>query len=47
MVLQAALRGPERRRRWSEAEQREILTAAFVPGVSVMEVTSEARLAMI
>ena len=30
--------GPERRRRWSTAEQREIMAAAFVPGAIVADV---------
>jgi transposase len=30
--------GPERRRRWSAVEQREILSAAFMPGAVVTEV---------
>ena len=30
--------GPERRRRWSDEEQREILTAAFAPAANVREV---------
>ncbi|MFA6117415.1 MAG: transposase [Sphingomonas sp.] len=30
--------GPERRRRWSDQEQREILAAAFSPGAVVSDV---------
>jgi transposase len=38
-MTQITLRtGPERRRRWSAAEQREIMAAAFVPGAVVAEV---------
>ena len=33
------LTGPERRRRWSAEDQRQILAAAFAPGASVTEVS--------
>ena len=33
------LTGPERRRRWSEDERRQILTAAFAPGAIVADIS--------
>ena len=35
------LTGPERRRRWSEADRRRILTAVFAPGASVTDVSRQ------
>ncbi|RWK95194.1 transposase [Mesorhizobium sp. M8A.F.Ca.ET.208.01.1.1] len=35
------LTGPERRRRWSEADQRRILAAAFAPGATVVAVARQ------
>jgi transposase len=35
------LTGPERRRRWSEDEQRRILAAAFAPGAIVADVARQ------
>ena len=37
--------GPERRRRWSAAEQREILMAAFSPGAVVADVARQYEVA--
>ena len=39
MAQMTVLTGPERRRRWSEDEQRQILAAAFAPGAIVREVS--------
>jgi transposase len=33
------LTGPERRRRWSEDERRQVLTAAFAPGAIVADIS--------
>ncbi|WP_352740400.1 transposase [Mesorhizobium sp. M0213] len=35
------LTGPERRRRWSEEDQRRILAAAFAPGATVTAVARQ------
>jgi len=35
------LTGPERRRHWSDDEQRRILTAAFAPGAIVTDVSRQ------
>ena len=35
------LTGPERRRRWSEEDQRRILAAAFAPGTTVAAVARQ------
>jgi transposase len=35
------LTGPERRRRWSEEDQRRILAAAFAPGATVAAVSRQ------
>jgi transposase len=39
MDLMSLLTGPERRRRWSEDERRQILTAAFAPGAIVADIS--------
>ena len=38
MSQMTVMTGPERRRRWSDEEQREILTAAFAPKAVVRDV---------
>ena len=35
------LTGPERRRRWSEEDQRRILAVAFAPGTTVAAVARQ------
>jgi transposase len=39
------LTGPERRRRWSEEDQRRILAAAFAPGATVAAVARQYEVA--
>ena len=39
------LTGPERHRRWSNEERREIVSAAFAPGASVAEVARRFEIA--
>jgi transposase len=39
MSQMTLLTGPERRRRWSEDERRQILTAAFAPGAIVADIS--------
>lgn len=39
MTQMTLMREPERRRRWSDQEQREILAAAFSPGAMVADVS--------
>jgi transposase len=39
MTQVTLMTGPERRRRWSDQEQREILAAAFSPGAVVSDVS--------
>jgi transposase len=41
MSRMTLLTGPERRRRWSDDEQRRILTAAFAPGAIVTDVSRQ------
>jgi len=39
------LTGPERRRRWSDEDQRRILSAAFAPGATVVGVARQYEVA--
>ena len=39
MAQVSVMTGPERRRRWSDGERREILAAAFSPGAIVADVS--------
>ncbi len=41
MTQLTVLTGPERRRRWSEADRRRILSAAFSPGAVVTDVARQ------
>jgi transposase len=41
MSRMTLLTGPERRRRWNEDEQRQILAAAFAPGAIVADVSRQ------
>ncbi len=41
MVHMTVISGPERRRRWSEAEREEIVAASFAPGAVVAEVARQ------
>jgi transposase len=41
MVHMTVISGPERRRRWSEAERDEIVAASFAPGAVVAEVARQ------
>ncbi len=42
MASYQLIRGPERRRRWSEEQKRALVTAAFAPGAIVSEVARRA-----
>jgi Transposase len=41
MSQMTLITGPERRRRWSEDEQRQILAAAFAPDANVRDVSRQ------
>jgi transposase len=41
MAQVTLLTGPERRRRWSDDDRREILTAAFAPGAVVSRISRQ------
>lgn len=45
MAHMTLMTGPERRRRWSADEQREILVAAFSPGAVVSDVARQYEVA--
>jgi len=45
MAHMTLMAGPERRRRWSADEQREILMAAFAPGAVVSDVARQYEVA--
>jgi transposase len=45
MVHTSLITGPERRRRWSEAEKLAVVAAAFAPGANVSEVARRTDIA--